>query len=131
MEKVKVLLIEQSEFLRIAAERALLRAGYAVTPVSNGEQALQAAREGAFNLILLDLLQLGTPGLAVLQTLKMDEATAHIPVIIVNGLAISKLFSSQPSSFCKNGLLNTMSQIARTIQEESLDKSGNRQSQMH
>ena len=43
--KMKILLVEDSKFLRLATERALVRAGYDVTTAVDGEQALQMARE--------------------------------------------------------------------------------------
>lgn len=41
----KILLCDDSKFLRLATERALARAGYDVTTATDGEQALQLARE--------------------------------------------------------------------------------------
>jgi CheY-like chemotaxis protein len=53
---IKVLLIEDSKFLRLATERALTRAGYEVSTASDGEGALQTAREKHPDVILLDML---------------------------------------------------------------------------
>ncbi len=39
----KVLLVDDSKFLRIATERALARAGYEVSTANDGEHALEVA----------------------------------------------------------------------------------------
>jgi DNA-binding response OmpR family regulator len=43
--KYKVLLVEDSKFLRIATERALSKAGFGVSTAADGEQALQLAKK--------------------------------------------------------------------------------------
>lgn len=83
----KVLLVEDSKFLRLATERALARAGYEVSTASDGEDALQAAREQLPDLILLDLLLPKVTGPDVLKALKNDPATAGIAVVVLSGMS--------------------------------------------
>jgi CheY-like chemotaxis protein len=83
----KILLVEDSKFLRLATERALTRAGYDVSTVGDGEHALQLAREKQPDLILLDMLLPRMTGPDVLKALKKDPATAHIAVVVVTGLS--------------------------------------------
>ena len=83
---VKILLVEDSKFLRMANEKVLIRAGYSVISVADGEQALAAAREYIPSLILLDMMLPKLDGVAVLRKLKRDPLTAHIPVVVVTGL---------------------------------------------
>lgn len=84
---MKILLVEDSKFLRIATERALARAGYAVSSAVDGEQALEFARERMPDLILLDMLLPKMSGPEVLKALKKDPATAEIPVVVLSGLS--------------------------------------------
>jgi PleD family two-component response regulator len=42
---MKVLLVEDSKFLRVSTERALTKAGYEVVCAADGEEALRLARE--------------------------------------------------------------------------------------
>jgi CheY-like chemotaxis protein len=42
---MKILLVEDSKFLRMSTERALTTAGYEVISAGDGEQALRLARE--------------------------------------------------------------------------------------
>src|ERR1700683_5041952 len=84
---MKILLVEDSKFLRIATERALTRAGYAVSTAVDGEQALEFARERLPDLILLDMLLPKMSGPDVLKALKKDPVTAEIPVVVLSGLS--------------------------------------------
>ena len=83
----KILLVDDSKFLRLATERALQRAGYAVSTATDGEQGLAMARERRPDLILLDMLLPKMTGLDVLRALKKDPATAEIPVVALTGLS--------------------------------------------
>lgn len=83
----KILLVEDSKFLRLATERALFRAGYAVRSAVDGEQALGIAREWVPDLILLDMMLPKMSGLDVMKALKSDSKTAAIPVVIISGLS--------------------------------------------
>jgi len=51
----KILLVEDSKFLRLATERALARTGYDVSSAADGDQALTLARANLPDLILLDM----------------------------------------------------------------------------
>jgi CheY-like chemotaxis protein len=83
----KILVVEDSKFLRLSTERALARAGYDVSSAADGEQALQMAREKLPDLILLDMLLPKMSGPDVLKALKADAATAKIAVVVCSGLS--------------------------------------------
>ena len=83
----KILLVEDSKFLRLATERALVHAGYEVSSAGDGEQALVMAREKLPDLILLDMLLPKMGGPEVLRALKKDAATAEIPVVVLTGMS--------------------------------------------
>ena len=68
----KILLVEDSKFLRLATERALARTGYEVSSAADGDEALSMARTKLPDLILLDMLLPKTSGLDVLKSLKKD-----------------------------------------------------------
>jgi len=84
---MKILLVDDSRFLRLASERALVKAGYQVISAADGEEALRIARNQIPNLILLDMMLPKISGLEVLRALKQDAATKDIPVIILTGLS--------------------------------------------
>lgn len=83
----KILLVEDSKFLRMATERALARVGYVVVTAADGLAALEMARKELPNLILLDMLLPKMTGPDVLKALKSDPATAHIAVVAFTGLS--------------------------------------------
>jgi len=83
----KILLVEDSKFLRLATERALARAGYEVSTAVDGENALQMAREKRPDVILLDMLLPKMTGPDVLKALKKDPETASIAVVVFTGLS--------------------------------------------
>jgi len=83
----KILLVEDSKFLRMATERALARAGYKVVTAMDGITALQVARREQPDLILLDMLLPKMTGPDVLRALKKDPGTADIAVVAFTGLS--------------------------------------------
>ena len=84
---IKILLVEDSKFLRLATERALTRAGYEMSSACDGEEALIMAREKLPDLILLDMLLPKMSGPDVLKALKQDVLTKAIPVIVITGMS--------------------------------------------
>ena len=83
----KVLLVDDSKFLRIANERALSRAGYDVSTAADGEEALTLANDKLPDIILLDMLLPKISGPDVLKALKANPATKDIPVIVLSSLS--------------------------------------------
>lgn len=56
---------------------------YQVFMATSGEQALAVCQSNPPDLVLLDVLMPGMDGFAVCRQLKAQEATAHIPIILV------------------------------------------------
>jgi CheY-like chemotaxis protein len=83
----KILVVEDSKFLRLTAERALARAGYEMSSAADGEEGLRVAREKLPDLILLDMLLPKMSGPDVLKALKNDPRTKAIPVVAMTGLS--------------------------------------------
>ena len=82
---MKILLVEDSKFLRLATGRALARAGYEVSYAGDGNEALLIAGEMLPDLILLDMMLPKMSGPEVLKALKKGPATAAIPVVVLTG----------------------------------------------
>jgi two-component system phosphate regulon response regulator PhoB len=61
----------------------LRNAGFMVVAVPNGTAALAKARSEAPSLIILDLMLPGISGLETCKVLKGDNATRHIPIIML------------------------------------------------
>jgi CheY-like chemotaxis protein len=84
--KQSILLVDDSKFLRRANELALIKAGYSVFSAGDGEEGLRVAREKTPDLIILDMMLPKLSGLQLLEALKKDAATQHIPVIVLSSL---------------------------------------------
>ncbi len=83
----RVLLVDDSKFLRMANERALSRAGYQVSTAADGEEALRIANGHPLDIILLDMMLPKISGPDVLKALKANPATKNIPVIVLTSLS--------------------------------------------
>ncbi|MFY9906044.1 MAG: response regulator [Terriglobales bacterium] len=83
----KVLLVEDSKFLRMANEKALSKAGFEVITAADGEEALKVANDKLPDIILLDMMLPKISGTEVLKALKANPATANIPVIVLTSLS--------------------------------------------
>src|SRR2546421_6558100 len=97
---MKILLVEDSKFLRVATERTLRIAGYEVMSTDDGE-ASRLAREYGPDLILLDVMLPKMSGPDVLKALKKDPATAAITVMMLTSLSQknAKQFKKDGASF--------------------------------
>jgi CheY-like chemotaxis protein len=84
---MRILLAEDSGFMRVAIERLLTKAGHQVATVADGQQAVQIATGNIPELILLDMMLPKLSGLEVLEALKQDPLTKYIPVIILTSLS--------------------------------------------
>jgi CheY-like chemotaxis protein len=84
---MKILLVEDSRFLRVSTERALTKAGYEVVCAGDGEEALRLARQHSPALVLLDMMLPKVSGPDVLKALKQDPATAGIAVMVLTSLS--------------------------------------------
>jgi CheY-like chemotaxis protein len=120
-DDVKILLIEDSKFQRMANERALVKAGYSVIHAGDGDEGLRSARENVPDLILLDMMLPKLSGLEVLRTLKGDVLVKHIPVIVLSGLGQAneaKLLNEGAAAFLvksEKSLLNNSSILIQAV----------------
>ena len=78
---MRVLLIEDDRMVGAAVEQALRDAAYAVDWVTDGETAIQAAENEAYEVALLDLGLPVADGREVLRRLRMLDR--KLPIIIV------------------------------------------------
>lgn len=77
-----ILICEDEEPLRELV-RAALGNGYRFAEAIDGREALDLARTLQPDLIVLDVMLPGTSGLDVLATLREDEVTGGIPVVVI------------------------------------------------
>ena len=80
------LLLVDDEPTNLQVLRHILQADYRLLFATDGERALQVAREQRPDLVLLDIMMPNMDGYAVCCALKADAATASIPVIFITAL---------------------------------------------
>lgn len=78
-----VLLVDDDADIRTVTRLALLRAGFAVEPVSSGEEAILVAQRTRPDLVLLDWMMPGLNGLETYRRLRTDPRTARVPVVFL------------------------------------------------
>src|SRR6266511_3557729 len=79
--QARLLIVDDDEQLAEALARRFQRTGHTATLASSGEQALEAAAQAPFDVVLLDLHLPGMDGLAVLAKLK--ELYPELEVILL------------------------------------------------
>src|SRR5262245_28337059 len=82
----QVLVVDDNESNRDVLARRLKRHGLLVETVVNGQEALALVRSRPFDLVLLDIMMPEVDGYSVLQQMKADPQTRHIPVIMISAL---------------------------------------------
>lgn len=69
----KILCIEDDHFIADIYVRSLKKAGYDVTVIANGKDALKAAKEQVYDVILLDIMLPEKSGVEILEELRGHE----------------------------------------------------------
>lgn len=83
----KILVADDELDIRNLAKIILEENGYQVSLAANGAEALQKAENELPDLILLDVVMPARTGWEVCKTLKSQEKTKHIPVVIFTVLS--------------------------------------------
>ena len=97
--KIKLLIVDDEvQFLESIAKRLELR-DFDVTKASSGEQAVKAAREGKFDLALLDLKMPGMDGIQVLEILKREHKFLEVIILTGHGSVDSAVESTKLGAF--------------------------------
>lgn len=78
-----ILVVDDEENIRELLAFNLTREGHQVITAADGVSAINKAREGNIDLIILDLMLPGLDGLEVCRRLRAEEATRPIPIIML------------------------------------------------
>ncbi|HUQ77189.1 MAG TPA: response regulator [Burkholderiales bacterium] len=83
--KLRILVADDNPTNREVIGKILERGGHAVTLVNDGDQALDAIEQAAYEVVILDRNMPGMGGLEVLQALRlMTRARERVPVIMLS-----------------------------------------------
>lgn len=89
----KILVVEDEDVIRDFIVINLQRAGYDVTDVSSGEEALEVfeKQQGNFEIALLDVMMPGIDGFEVCQTIRSKNASIGIIMLSAKGQEMDKV----------------------------------------
>jgi CheY-like chemotaxis protein len=95
-KKGTILIVDDELNIRLLVGN-LLGADYDVLKASDGEEAVNIARFRKPDLILMDIMMPKMDGYLACHTIKRDEATAKIPVVMVTavGQELNRMFAEQ------------------------------------
>jgi two-component system cell cycle response regulator len=83
---VKILLVEDDDFLRGICEHKLKKEGFDVFISADGLDALKQVQEKDFHLVLLDVILPNMNGFKILENIKKDPAKSSVPVIMLTNM---------------------------------------------
>jgi twitching motility two-component system response regulator PilH len=79
----KILIVDDSTTARHFLCDILMKAGYETILAESGDEAIIKAKTEMPDLILMDVIMPGINGYQATRTITKDDATKHIPVLIV------------------------------------------------
>ena len=86
MRPLKVLVADDNDINRLLSEAMVRKLGHEAVVAADGSEALAAAADGSFDLILMDLHMPGIDGVTAIRrfrTLEEDRGWSRIPVLAV------------------------------------------------
>ncbi len=86
-QEKKIVYVEDEQEMIDLVKLILSRKGYNVIGAAGGREGLDIIRREIPDLVLLDLMMPDIEGWDVYQQIRADEATKHIPVIVVTAKA--------------------------------------------
>jgi two-component system alkaline phosphatase synthesis response regulator PhoP len=91
--RAKILIVEDEADIRELIRFNLEREGFAVEEAATGAEALERIKRRIPDLLLLDLMLPGMPGLEVCRALRGGKDTASLPIVIVTakGTEVDKI----------------------------------------
>ncbi len=90
-DRVRVLFVEDDPSVAQMYKLKLELDGYDVEVVSDGEKALDVARSSPPEIIFLDIRLPKLDGFGVLEALRKDSRTRHVPVVILSNYSEKQL----------------------------------------
>ena len=127
LPRTRILLIDDSAFFRNMLTPALTAAGFRVTPVEGGAEALELVRNGAtFDIVVSDIEMPGMDGFRLAEALRREQTCAHTPILALSSLTAPQIverarrsgFSDYVAKFDRPGLvaaLKTLSAESRRV----------------
>ncbi|MDH5446660.1 MAG: response regulator [Gammaproteobacteria bacterium] len=84
--QLRVLIVDDTEAMRMVITMALKDTGYVVTEAENGQQALKMAKKEQFDLIITDIRMPEIDGLMLIKKLRKMKQYRDIPILSLTNL---------------------------------------------
>jgi chemosensory pili system protein ChpA (sensor histidine kinase/response regulator) len=86
----RLLLVDDSVSVRKAVGQMLVRHGYGVTAAADGEEALEALRQGSFDAVLTDLEMPRLNGYELIEEIRRNPGGGELPIVVITTRAGDK-----------------------------------------
>ena len=126
----RILVVEDEPAISDAVSYALREAGYEVDAVGDGEAALTHARTQTYDLMVLDLLLPGLPGIGVCNALRAESSDLPIVMLTARDAELDRVhgldsgaddYVTKPFSVAE-----LVSRVRSHLRRRELDRSGSR-----
>lgn len=104
MARPKLLLADDSVTIRKVVELTFADEGIDVTTAADAESAMQKFNEVQPDIVLVDISLPGTSGYHICEMIKQDDATSHIPVLLLVG-SFEPFDQDEAERVCSDGFL--------------------------
>jgi len=79
----RILVVDDSPAIRSGIKMLLKQSGYTVEIAGDGEQGLQVAKEGRFDLILSDIMMPHMNGIEMIHALRKLPSYSAVPILVL------------------------------------------------
>lgn len=117
MDKKKVLIVEDDNFVAEVYLAKLSEMGYETVLAQNGEEGLAELKKGKIDLILLDILMPIMNGIEMLEQMKKNEEWKSIPVILLTNIGEKESIQKVREMGVKNYLIKSHFTPAEVIEK--------------
>lgn len=83
---MRILLVEDEEFIRDVYTQELTKNGFQVDSVGTGKEGFEKLAQNKYDLLLLDIMLPDTNGLEILKQVKQNPATKALKTVLLTNL---------------------------------------------
>ena len=127
----RILIVDDVATNRIVMKVKLAAARYYVVPAASGAEAIEIARSGGIDIIIMDMMMPGMTGAETCRRLRADPATATIPVILVTASADAEARMDGLSAGADDFLSKPVDELALLARVRSLLRSRGEEKEFH
>lgn len=117
MEKKKILIVEDDNFVAEVYIAKLAEMGYVAILAQNGEEGLEELKKNKIDLILLDILMPIMNGVEMLEEIKKRPEWKNIPVILLTNVGEKESIQKVRNLGVKNYLIKSHFTPAEVIEK--------------